>query len=71
MTQFHKPVNRTNLKLSCSLHAAPAFWVALWLICTITPVTGFADNDSYRPYVESLQIVQQRAYAQAAARGFD
>ncbi|MEH6517208.1 MAG: SLBB domain-containing protein [Halioglobus sp.] len=71
MKQFHKAVIRTNRGARRSLRATRAFWVALWLACTITPVPGYAGNDSYRPFVESLQIVQQRAYAQAATLGND
>ena len=48
-----------------------AFWVALCLACSITPGPAFAINDAYLPFVESLQTVQQRAYAQAAPSGHD
>ncbi|MEH6635510.1 MAG: SLBB domain-containing protein [Halioglobus sp.] len=71
MKQFHKLVIRTNQRVSCSLRGTRATWVALCLACAITPVPGFAVNDSYLPFVESLQTVQQRAYAQAAPMGHD
>ena len=71
MKQFHKLVIRTTRRVSCSLRGSRAVWVALCLACTITPVPAFAINDAYLPFVESLQTVQQRAYAQAAPSGHD
>ena len=71
MKQFHKPVIRTTRRVSCALRGTRAFWVALCLACSITPVPAFAINDAYLPFVESLQTTQQRAYAQAAPSGHD
>ena len=71
MKQFHKPVIRSTRRVSCSLRGTRAFWVALCLACSITPGPAFAINDAYLPFVESLQTVQQRAYAQAAPSGHD
>ena len=71
MKQIHSLVIRTNQSVNCLLRSARAVWVALCLVCSITTVPALAINDSYVPFVESLQIVQQRGYAQAAATGND
>ena len=71
MKQFSKQVIQTTREVSCSLRGARAVWVALCLACIITPVPAFGINDAYLPFVESLQTVQQRSYAQAAASGHD
>ena len=71
MKQFQKLVMHTTQGTTWSLRGAHAIWVALSLACTITPVSAFAANDALLPFVESLQTVQQRGYAQAAASGND
>jgi len=71
MKQFQRLVLHTIQRMSFSLRHAGAAWVALCLAVAMTSIPAFAVNDAYLPFVESLQTVQQRAYAQAAPSGQD
>jgi hypothetical protein len=48
-----------------------AGWVSLCIAAAILSTPAIAVNDAYLPYVESLQSVQARSYAQSAPRGQD
>ncbi|MEH6585717.1 MAG: SLBB domain-containing protein [Halioglobus sp.] len=71
MKQFHESAFGTVSRVPRPLQSTSPIWLMLCLFGATISAPAFAANDSFLPFVESLQTVQQRAYAQAAARGLD
>jgi polysaccharide export outer membrane protein len=71
---MRKPYYSTNRKTMRVLPGARQLgfaWLVLGLASALLPTPVVAANTAYMPYVESLQSVQQRAYARAAPSGQD
>jgi polysaccharide export outer membrane protein len=71
MNNIHRPTMRTALAGLVAARQFSAGWVSLCIATVVLSTPAIAVNDAYLPYVESLQSVQARSYAQSAPRGQD
>ncbi|MFT5098236.1 MAG: polysaccharide export outer membrane protein [Planctomycetaceae bacterium] len=71
MSNIHHPTMRAALDGLVTAHQFSAGLASLCIATVVLSAPAIADNDAYLSYVEPLQSIQARSYAQSAPRGQD
>ncbi|MEH6611277.1 MAG: SLBB domain-containing protein [Halioglobus sp.] len=71
MSNVHRPTMRAALEKLVAARQFSASLISLCIAAVVLSTPAIAVNDAYLSYVEPLQSIQARSYAQSAPRGQD